>query len=197
MYALCDLWVRVLECYFLGTSGDETETHLQPIYNKNNKSSLNSSPDNNTTYAGVHFVMRKKVFRWNCWILRDITHLRSGHYTSLTQYKTYTRTHTNKNRTVWFIEWKENWSIFIFALSLYQNSIAKEAKLVIAVGFFISMHTTQNYRSSAIDQSNIFNCWNVLWYLFFFAFVHFDIAVAGKVVRKFTTCPFQNCSIER
>lgn len=81
--------VRMLECYFLGTSGDETETHLLPNNNNNN---MNSS-SNNTAYMLMYGIVR--LFRnaekdvETVWALRDIMHLRSGHYTSLTQHKTH------------------------------------------------------------------------------------------------------------
>lgn len=95
---LCVTCVRELECYFLGVHlVTRRNTHLQPIHNgksnNNNQSSRShSSSSNSSVYRS--FGNAEKVFRWNCWILRDITHLRSGHYTSLTQCKTHTRTQT-------------------------------------------------------------------------------------------------------
>lgn len=125
VYDLC-VWAAVLLPWC--TSGDETElTHLQPIHNGEQQQC-----------CCVHFVMRKNALRWNGWIVRDITHLRSVHYTSLTQCKTHTHSHKPNG----LIYWMKRKLIDVYLLPLYLDSIAEESNLPLQlVSFcFICFH---------------------------------------------------------
>lgn len=137
------MWTRS-EFYFLGTSGDETEPHLLLLL---------QHPWQQRT-AALRLYVCRHVF---CLFISVRNVKKTLKSSDLTWYHAFavmslhdinTTLNRNKTQTVWFIEWKENWSIFILPANC------------LVVSFFLSYKYHVSFHPGICSDRSI-NFWTV------------------------------------